>query len=52
LLITYWGFVIVYDFIFLYGRYTDEEKLLAQPGPCTVEVRDASDLTQKEFLSK
>ncbi|KAL8586189.1 hypothetical protein ACOMHN_057751 [Nucella lapillus] len=34
------------------GWYTDEDKLLAQPGPCTVEVRDAADLSQEEFLSR
>ena len=33
-------------------RYTDEDKLLAQPGPCTVEVMEAADLTQKAFLSR
>ncbi|KAK7502296.1 hypothetical protein BaRGS_00006249 [Batillaria attramentaria] len=34
------------------GWHTDEDKLLATPGPCTIEVRDAEDLTQEEFLSR
>ena len=38
--------------LLLFYRHTDEDKLLAQPGPCTVEVREAADLTQKEFLSQ
>ncbi|KAL5018938.1 hypothetical protein ScPMuIL_004660 [Solemya velum] len=32
--------------------YTDESKLLAQPGPCDIDIRDASDLSQKEFLER
>lgn len=34
------------------GWYTDDSKLLARPGPCTVEVRDASGLSQAEFVSE
>ncbi|XP_076449955.1 jmjC domain-containing protein 8-like [Babylonia areolata] len=34
------------------GWYTEETKLLAQPGPCTVEIREAADLTQQEFISR
>lgn len=33
-------------------RYTDENLILATPGPCTVEVRDAASLSQKEFIER
>lgn len=34
------------------GWYTDENLILATPGPCTVEVRDAASLSQKEFIER
>ncbi|XP_035696024.1 jmjC domain-containing protein 8-like [Branchiostoma floridae] len=33
------------------GWYTDTENLIAQPGPCNIDVRDES-LTQRDFLQK
>ncbi|KAL3875423.1 hypothetical protein ACJMK2_033371 [Sinanodonta woodiana] len=32
--------------------FTDESLLLAHPGPCTIDVRDESQLSQKEFLER
>lgn len=32
-------------------RFTDEDKLIAQAGPCSIPVRDGT-LSQEEFLSK
>lgn len=40
------------EFPLLIFRYTDEKLLLASPGPCTVEVRDAASLSQEEFLKR
>ncbi|XP_041363308.1 jmjC domain-containing protein 8-like [Gigantopelta aegis] len=34
------------------GWATEKELLLAQPGPCSIDIREASSLTQQEFVDK
>ena len=34
------------------GWYTPKEDMLAFPGPCNIDKRDAHDLSQEEFLEK
>lgn len=40
------------SFLCSFCRYTDEKLILATPGPCTVEVRDAASLSQREFIER
>lgn len=34
------------------GWYTDPAKVIAYPGPCNIEIREASSLTEEEFLKR
>ena len=37
--------------VYLSHRWTDKEGVIAQTGPCNIDVRDAT-LTQQEFTDK
>ena len=43
---------LIYNCGFLFSFRETESPLLAQPGPCNVDVREASTLTQKQFLNE
>ena len=36
----------------IFFRITDPSTVIARPGPCNIDVRDASSLSQEEFLQR